>query len=157
VLQLECLYDMADRWRSSRCAEGFADGGAIVVTDENIAAAFTAPDLVERMMYGWSVSHCPPVAMAEQSSAALGTALRPGVVRTPTSEVLERAWLDPLLGCDGEYGTGDRDGDGARLELGAAVALARRDLDRNRARSVVGPTGRSRPAPAGDPIRRRRW
>jgi hypothetical protein len=29
------------------------------------------------MMYGWSISHCLPVAMAEQPSAAVGTVLRP--------------------------------------------------------------------------------
>jgi len=34
------------------------------------------------MMYGWSITHCLPAAMAEQPSAALGTVLREGTVRT---------------------------------------------------------------------------
>jgi hypothetical protein len=36
---------------------------------------------VERMMYGWSVTHCLPTQMVDQPSAALGTVLRPGTVK----------------------------------------------------------------------------
>jgi hypothetical protein len=43
-----------------------------------------------------------------------------GVVRTPTAEILERAWLDPLLA---EAGDG-----GPALPLGEAVVLARSEL-----------------------------
>jgi len=32
-------------------------------------------------MYGWSISHCLPAAMAEQPSAAIGTVIREGTVR----------------------------------------------------------------------------
>jgi hypothetical protein len=55
-----------------------------------VAEAFTAPgDDVERMMYGWSVTHCLPVARAESPSEALGTVLRPAVV----AELAARAGL----------------------------------------------------------------
>ena len=55
----------------------------LLVADERVATSFDAPgDEIERMMYGWSVSHCLPVAMSEQPSAAIGTAIRPDVVRT---------------------------------------------------------------------------
>ena len=57
--------------------EALAPGGSVLVVDERVADAFAAPgDQVERIMYGWSVVHCLPVAMAEQPSAALGTVLR---------------------------------------------------------------------------------
>jgi len=53
-----------------------------VVADEKVAPVFTAPgDLLERMMYGWSLSHCLPAAMAEQPCEATGTVLREDVVR----------------------------------------------------------------------------
>jgi len=37
-------------------------------------------------MYGWSVVHCLPVALAEQPSAALGTVLRAGTLRALARE-----------------------------------------------------------------------
>jgi 2-polyprenyl-3-methyl-5-hydroxy-6-metoxy-1,4-benzoquinol methylase len=83
VLLLETLHDLArpvDSLAASRKA--LADGGALIVVDEKVAPEFTAPgDLTERMMYGWSVSHCLPAAMAEQPSAGLGTVLRADTVR----------------------------------------------------------------------------
>ena len=82
VLLLECLHDLSRPVDVlAACRTALADGGTVVVADENVAPAFSAPgDVVERMMYGWSVSHCLPAAMAEQPSAALGTVLRPGTV-----------------------------------------------------------------------------
>jgi 2-polyprenyl-3-methyl-5-hydroxy-6-metoxy-1,4-benzoquinol methylase len=82
VLLLECLHDMARPVEVlTACRKALAEDGSVVVADENVADTFTAPgDLLERMMYGWSISHCLPVAMAEQPSAALGTVLRAGTV-----------------------------------------------------------------------------
>jgi 2-polyprenyl-3-methyl-5-hydroxy-6-metoxy-1,4-benzoquinol methylase len=82
VLLLECLHDMPRPVEVlTACRKALAEGGTVLVADENVADAFTAPgDLLERMMYGWSISHCLPVAMAEQPSAALGTVLRAGTV-----------------------------------------------------------------------------
>jgi SAM-dependent methyltransferase len=83
ILILEALHDMArplDALRASRAA--LAPGGAALVVDERVADEFTAPgDEVERMMFGWSVTHCLPTQLAEQPSAALGTAMRAGTVR----------------------------------------------------------------------------
>jgi SAM-dependent methyltransferase len=82
VLLLETLHDMArpiDVLTSARAA--LAPGGIVVIADEAVADTFVAPgDDLERMMYGWSVVHCLPAAMAEQPSAALGTVLRSGTV-----------------------------------------------------------------------------
>jgi 2-polyprenyl-3-methyl-5-hydroxy-6-metoxy-1,4-benzoquinol methylase len=82
VLVLEALHDMADPAGVLAAARAaLAPGGLVVIADEAVAEAFAAPgDDLERMMYGWSVSHCLPAAMAEQPSAALGTVLRPATV-----------------------------------------------------------------------------
>jgi SAM-dependent methyltransferase len=83
VLILEALHDMArplDALRAARAA--LVPGGAVLVVDERVADAFTAPgDEVERMMYGWSVTHCLPTQLVEEPSAALGTVMRAGTVR----------------------------------------------------------------------------
>jgi 2-polyprenyl-3-methyl-5-hydroxy-6-metoxy-1,4-benzoquinol methylase len=106
VLLLECLHDMARPVEAlAACRKALADGGVVVVADENVADVFTAPgDLVERMMYGWSISHCLPVAMTEQPSAAVGTVLRPG-------------GLDELARAAGFAGTGTVAVDGGFLRL----------------------------------------
>jgi SAM-dependent methyltransferase len=82
ALVLEALHDMSrpvEVLRSLR--EALAPGGIVVIADEAVADSFAAPgDDIERLMYGWSVSHCLPAAMAEQPSAALGTVLRPRTV-----------------------------------------------------------------------------
>jgi SAM-dependent methyltransferase len=83
VMLLEVLHDLArpvEVLAAARAA--LADGGAVLVADEAVAPAFTAPgDDLERMMDGWSVAHCLPSSMAEQPSAAIGTAIREDTVR----------------------------------------------------------------------------
>ena len=82
VLVLEALHDMAQPAEVLRAARAaLAPGGLVVIADEAVAEDFTAPgDELERMMYGWSVTHCLPAAMADQPSAAIGTAIRPSTV-----------------------------------------------------------------------------
>jgi 2-polyprenyl-3-methyl-5-hydroxy-6-metoxy-1,4-benzoquinol methylase len=83
VCIFEALHDMSrpvDVLASARAA--LAPGGSLLVVDERVADTFVAPgDAVERIMYGWSVAHCLPVALAEQPSAALGTVLRADTMR----------------------------------------------------------------------------
>jgi 2-polyprenyl-3-methyl-5-hydroxy-6-metoxy-1,4-benzoquinol methylase len=83
ALILEALHDMSqpvDALESIRLA--LTPGGAVLVADEKVADRFQAPgDDVERLMYGWSVVHCLPAAMHDQPSAAIGTVIRPNVVR----------------------------------------------------------------------------
>jgi 2-polyprenyl-3-methyl-5-hydroxy-6-metoxy-1,4-benzoquinol methylase len=82
ILLLECLHDMARPVEVlAACRAALVPGGVVIVADESVAPEFTAPgEALERMMYGWSVSHCLPAAMAEQPSAALGTVLREATV-----------------------------------------------------------------------------
>jgi 2-polyprenyl-3-methyl-5-hydroxy-6-metoxy-1,4-benzoquinol methylase len=88
VLLLEALHDLArpvEVLAAARAA--LAADGALLVADEAVASAFTAPgDEIERMMYGWSITHCLPAAMAEQPSAAIGTVIRESTVRELAKE-----------------------------------------------------------------------
>ena len=83
ITLLEALHDMArpvEVLAAARAA--LAADGVMLVADEAVAPAFTAPgDEIERMMYGWSITHCLPAAMAEQPSAAIGTVIRESTVR----------------------------------------------------------------------------
>lgn len=84
VLLLECLHDLARPVDALvACRTALRPGGAVLVVDEKVADEFTAPaDLTERLMYGWSISHCLPAALAGPgTSAGLGTVLRAGAVR----------------------------------------------------------------------------
>jgi 2-polyprenyl-3-methyl-5-hydroxy-6-metoxy-1,4-benzoquinol methylase len=84
VLLLEALHDMSQPTAAlAGLRRALAPDGSVVIADERVAETFTSPgDEIERMMYGWSVVHCLPVAMAEQPSEATGTALRPATVRS---------------------------------------------------------------------------
>jgi 2-polyprenyl-3-methyl-5-hydroxy-6-metoxy-1,4-benzoquinol methylase len=88
VLVLEALHDIphpVETLAAVRAA--LAPGGAALIVDERVADRFEAPgDEVERMMYGWSVTHCLPTQMVEQPSAAIGTVLRADTVRELAAE-----------------------------------------------------------------------
>jgi hypothetical protein len=66
----------------------------------SVGEHFHAPaDDVERLMYGWSIVHCLPVSLAEQPSAAIGTVIRPDIVRTlATAAGLARVEVVPVDG-----------------------------------------------------------
>jgi 2-polyprenyl-3-methyl-5-hydroxy-6-metoxy-1,4-benzoquinol methylase len=83
ILILEALHDMArpgDVLRSLR--RTLTPTGSVIVADEKVADRFHAPgDEIERLMYGWSIVHCLPVALSESPSAAIGTVIRSETVR----------------------------------------------------------------------------
>ena len=80
---LEVLHDLAQPVAVLEAARAsLAPGGVVLVADEKVADAFTAPgDEAERLMYGFSITHCLPASMAEQPSAATGTVIRADEVR----------------------------------------------------------------------------
>lgn len=88
MLVLEALHDMTQPAAAlAACRAGLGPDGVVVVADEKVAPAFAAPgDDLERMMYGWSISHCLPASMAEQPSAAIGTVIREDTVRALAAE-----------------------------------------------------------------------
>ena len=82
VLLLETLHDMSrPREVLSALRRTLAPDGSILIADERVEESFAAPgNDIERMMYGWSISHCLPVSMAVQPSAGIGTVIRPEIV-----------------------------------------------------------------------------
>ena len=84
VLLLETLHNMSrPREVLEALRAALAPDGSILIADERVAEKFVAPaGEIERMMYGWSITHCLPVSMAEQPSAAIGAAIRPATVLT---------------------------------------------------------------------------
>jgi len=83
VLVLETLHDLHHPVEALRAIRAsLADGGAALIVDERVADRFAAPgDEVERMMYGWSVTHCLPTQMVHAPTAATGTVMRADTVR----------------------------------------------------------------------------
>lgn len=83
VTVFEAIHDMSRPVEALRAIRGLVvEDGSVVIADERVAETFTAPgDEIERLMYGWSVLHCLPVGMAEQPSAATGTAMRSETLR----------------------------------------------------------------------------
>lgn len=83
VLILEALHDMGQPVQTlASIRASLADGGSVFVADERVAETFVAPgDEIERMMFGWSVLHCLPAALADGGVDPTGTAIRPSDVR----------------------------------------------------------------------------
>jgi 2-polyprenyl-3-methyl-5-hydroxy-6-metoxy-1,4-benzoquinol methylase len=88
VTVFEALHDMSRPVEVLRALRGLvAEDGAVIVMDERVADAFTAPgDEIERIMYTYSVLCCLPVGRAEQPSAATGTVMRADTLRRYATE-----------------------------------------------------------------------
>jgi SAM-dependent methyltransferase len=88
VTVFEALHDMSQPVEVLRSLRGLlADDGALIVMDERVADAFTAPgDEVERIMYTYSVLCCLPVGRADTPSAATGTVMRADTLRRYAAE-----------------------------------------------------------------------
>lgn len=86
ILLLETLHDLPQPEATLRTLRQLlAPLGSVLIADEHVAESFVAPgSAVERMMYGWSISHCLPSSMASPGSAALGTVIRPALVERLT-------------------------------------------------------------------------
>ncbi|UQX86836.1 methyltransferase domain-containing protein [Jatrophihabitans telluris] len=83
IVLAEMLHDVPDPvGLLATCRRTLAPNGSILVVDMKVADDYRAPaDLVERMMYGFSVLICLPDSMALLPSAATGTVLRPATLR----------------------------------------------------------------------------
>jgi 16S rRNA G1207 methylase RsmC len=84
VTAFECIHDLSHRVAVLGTARRLlSEGGVMLIVDERVADAFTAPgDEMERLFYGFSVLCCLPAAMAEPPSAATGTVMRPDTLRS---------------------------------------------------------------------------
>jgi 2-polyprenyl-3-methyl-5-hydroxy-6-metoxy-1,4-benzoquinol methylase len=78
VTVFESIHDLSRPVEVLRALRRLAGGeGAVLVVDEKVADAFTAPgDELERLMYTYSVLCCLPVGLSESPSAATGTVMR---------------------------------------------------------------------------------
>ncbi len=83
VTILEGLHDMARPVQALRAVRAMlADGGSVLIIDERVADAFTAPaDHLECYHYAWSVVGCLPGAMGDPQTAATGAVMRVGTLR----------------------------------------------------------------------------
>jgi len=88
VTAFETIHDMSDPIRVLSAMRALvAPGGAVLVADEKVAEAFTAPgDEVERFMYGWSVLHCLPVGRVDPPALGTGTVMRPETLKRYATE-----------------------------------------------------------------------
>ena len=90
----EAMHDIARPVEALAAARALlADGGCVIIGDERVAEAFTAPgDEVERLMYGFSILHCLPASRTESPSAATGTVLRPRPCATGRTRLALDRW-----------------------------------------------------------------
>ena len=88
ALIVEAVHDMSNPVPVLRAVrESLAEGGSLIVVDERVAEAFTAPgDDIERFMYGWSITTCLPDGRSRQPSVATGTVMRPDTLRRYAAE-----------------------------------------------------------------------
>ena len=83
VAAFECIHDMADPVSALRAMKRLAGPtGKVLVVDERVGELFSiSKNDLDWMMYGWSILHCLPVAMADKPSAETGTVMRPDTLR----------------------------------------------------------------------------
>jgi 2-polyprenyl-3-methyl-5-hydroxy-6-metoxy-1,4-benzoquinol methylase len=88
VTIFEALHDMSHPVEVLAAARRLlADGGSVFVADERVAETFTAPgDDVERLYYGFSLTHCLPVGLVDAPAAGTGAVMREATVRRYAAE-----------------------------------------------------------------------
>jgi 2-polyprenyl-3-methyl-5-hydroxy-6-metoxy-1,4-benzoquinol methylase len=89
VLTFETLHDLPRPVEALAAARGLVrPGGTVLVADERVGDAFTAPaaDSLDALFYAFSVLMCLPNALVESPSAATGTVIRPDTVRRYATE-----------------------------------------------------------------------
>jgi SAM-dependent methyltransferase len=82
VTAFECVHDLADPVAVLAAMRRMVrPGGSVLVVDEKVAERFTAPgDVIERLMYGYSVTCCLPDGLSTRPSAGTGTVMRPATL-----------------------------------------------------------------------------
>ncbi len=82
VTIFEALHDMSHPVAALAAARGLlTDGGRVVVADERTAERFSVDaGQRERLLYGFSVTHCLPVGMVGDGAVGTGTVMRPDTV-----------------------------------------------------------------------------
>ena len=83
VTAFECLHDMPYPVAALRAMRKLADpDGVVLIADMKVPERFEPPgDLVERLMYGFSLTVCLPDSMSSEGSSATGTVMREPILR----------------------------------------------------------------------------
>lgn len=83
VTAFECVHDLPHPVEALDAMRRMAEpAGAVLIGDMRVADEFTAPgDLVERLMYGFSLAVCLPDSLSAEGSAATGTVMRESTLR----------------------------------------------------------------------------
>lgn len=83
VSAFECLHDMPYPVTALAAMRRLArKDGTVLIVDMKVAETPPAPgDLIERLMYGFSITTCLPDSMASPDSSATGTVMRPAMLR----------------------------------------------------------------------------
>ena len=82
VFAFECLHDMSRPVEALRAMRGLARGADVLVIDERTEDAFTPnASLMERLLYGYSLTVCLPDGMSASPSAGTGTVMRSDTLR----------------------------------------------------------------------------
>ncbi len=81
VTIFEALHDMPRPVEALRTArEMLAPGGTLIIADERVQEAFSAPNPSERLFYSWSLLFCLPTGLADPPSVGTGAVMRPGTL-----------------------------------------------------------------------------
>jgi SAM-dependent methyltransferase len=82
VCAFECVHDLSDPVAVlTEMRRLVRPDGTVLVADERVAERFAPPgDLVERLMYGYSLTCCLPDGLSRRPSAGTGTVMRPAVL-----------------------------------------------------------------------------
>lgn len=82
VIALECIHDLSDPVGVLGTMRRLAgDKGVVLVMDEAVGHEFTGEDdVVERLMYGFSLVCCLPDGRSHTPSVATGTVMRPATL-----------------------------------------------------------------------------
>jgi len=82
VCAFECVHDLSDPVAVlAEMRRLVRPDGTVLVVDERVAERFEPPgDLVERLMYGYSLTCCLPDGLSRRPSAGTGTVMRPAVL-----------------------------------------------------------------------------
>jgi SAM-dependent methyltransferase len=88
VTILEGFHDLARPVEALRGLRGLlAPGGSVILIDERVADAFTAPaPEMERYHYAWSLLSCLPGAMGDPETAATGAVMRLPILQRYATE-----------------------------------------------------------------------
>lgn len=88
VTVFEAIHDLAHPIEALTRAKALVKlGGSVLIADERVADAFTAPGgSIERLFYGASVLFCLPTGMADGDSAGTGAVFRSSTLRAYAAE-----------------------------------------------------------------------